>query len=452
MPATSDLIAADAAHVWHPFTQTMTAPAPVPIRSARGAVLTTTDGQEILDLISSWWVNLHGHAHPSIAAAIARQAETLEQVIFAGFTHEPATTLATRLTGLLPAPLTKVFFSDNGSTAVEVALKMALQHARNRGDTARTRYLAFDGGYHGDTVGAMSAGVSSHFFEAWKEMLFPVDVMPVAATWIGDDRITAREAEALATLDDHLARHGHQTLAAIIEPLVQGACGMRMHRPDFLRQVVNRLRAHGILVIFDEVMTGFGRLGDLFACLKADVCPDFICLSKGLTGGFLPMSLTLTTDAVFDAFQDQRLDRAFLHGHSFTANPLGCAAALASLDLLLDPDCTAARARIETHHRTRLAERLSEHPMVRRFRVTGTIAAFDVDAGDAGYTSAVAPALRESFARDGLLIRPLGNSVYLLPPYCITNEQLDRAGDGLERALSALASSTAHTATASDAF
>lgn len=447
----ADLIRTDAAHVWHPFTQAMTAPEPVPVVSGKGAVLTTADGREILDLISSWWVNLHGHAHPAIAAAIARQAETLEQVIFAGFTHEPAVTLASRLCGLLPDALTKVFFSDNGSTAVEVSMKMALQYARNRGEHQRTRYLAFDGGYHGDTVGAMSAGVSSRFFEAWKEMLFPVDVLPVAATWIDDEAIGQREAEALSALDAHLAQHGAQTLAAIIEPLVQGACGMRMHRPQFLRGVVERLRAHGILVIFDEVMTGFGRMGDLFACLKAAVTPDFICLSKGLSGGFLPMAATVTTEAVYDAFRDERLDRAFLHGHSFTANPLGCAAALASLDLLLDPACTAARARIEAHHRTHLAARLAGHPLVRRFRVTGTIAAFDVETGDGGYTSSVAPALRESFTRDNLLIRPLGNSVYLLPPYCVTDAQLDRAGDGLERALNSLSPAPQRPA-ASDMF
>ncbi|MCA1940999.1 MAG: adenosylmethionine--8-amino-7-oxononanoate transaminase [Caenispirillum bisanense] len=434
-----ELLRLDRAHVWHPFTQAQTAPEPLPVVSAHGAVLVEDGGREILDLISSWWVNLHGHAHPAIADAIADQARRLEQVIFAGFTHEPAVRLSARLAQILPGGLDKVFFSDNGSTAVEVALKAALQVFRNRGETGRTRFLAFDGGYHGDTVGAMSAGVSSKFFEAWQEMLFPVDILPVPATWMGDADVEAREAEALAALERHLDAHGRHIAAAIIEPLVQGASGMRMHRPEFLRAVTERLRAHGVLVIFDEVMTGFGRTGALFACLGAGVAPDFICLSKGLTAGFLPMSLTVTTTVLHDAFLGDSLDRAFLHGHSFTANPLGCAAALASLDLLLADDCTQARTRIEAFHRAALAD-LAGHPLVARPRVQGTIAAFDVPvaAGEGGYASAVGPRLKESFARDGLLIRPLGNVVYLLPPYCVTDAQLTRAWEGISRALSSL--------------
>lgn len=432
-----ELLRLDRAHVWHPFTQALTAPDPVPVRSARGAVLVEEGGREVLDLISSWWVNLHGHGHPVIADAVAEQARRLEQVIFAGFTHEPAVRLAARLADILPGDLNKVFFSDNGSTAVEVALKAALQYRRNTGQAGRTRFLAFEGGYHGDTVGAMSTGVSSRFFEAWREMLFPVDILPVATTWMGDAEVETREAEALAALDAHLDRHGAETVAAIIEPLVQGASGMRMHRPEFLRGVVERLRAHGVLVIFDEVMTGFGRTGDIFACLGVGLTPDFICLSKGLTGGFLPMSLTVTTDEIHDAFLDQEVSRAFLHGHSFTANPLGCAAALASLDLLLAPECGEARTRIERFHAGQLRE-LADHPLVRRPRLQGTVAAFDVEVpdGQGGYASAVGPVLKESFSRDGLLIRPLGNVVYLLPPYCVTDDQLTRAWEGIKRALS----------------
>lgn len=429
----------DRAHVWHPFTQARTAPEPVAIRSAHGAVLVQEDGREVLDLISSWWVNLHGHAHPVVAEAIAEQARTLEHVIFAGHTHEPAVRISARLAEILPGALNKVFFSDNGSTAVEVAMKAALQARHNQGQTTRTRFIAFDGGYHGDTVGAMSAGVSSHFFDAWREMLFPVDILPVPTTWIGDGAVEAKEADALAALDRHLDAHGAETAAAIIEPLVQGASGMRMHRPEFLRAVVKRMKAAGVLVILDEVMTGFGRMGAVFSCLEAGVEPDFVCLSKGLTAGFLPMSVTVTTDAVYDAFLDESIGRAFLHGHSFTANPLGCAAANASLDLLLDPACTAARERINAFHRARLAE-LAEHPLVERTRVQGTVAAFDVKVpgGDAGYASAVGPKLKDSFIRDGLLIRPLGNVVYLLPPYCVSDDQLTRAYDGINRALRTL--------------
>lgn len=433
----SDLTALDRRHVWHPFTQAATAPEPPLIRSAKGTVLVDDGGTEILDMISSWWVTLHGHAHPKIADAVAEQARTLEHVIFAGYTHEPAIRLAERLTAVLPKGLDRVFFSDNGSTAVEVAMKAAFQAWRNSGATDRTRFLAFEGGYHGDTVGAMSAGVSSRFFDAWSEMLFPVDVLPVPATWLDDADVETREAEALAALDRHLDAHGAQTAAAIVEPLVQGASGMRMHRPEFLRAAVDRLKAHGIHVIADEVMTGFGRTGALFASLKAGIEPDFICLSKGLTGGFLPMSLTVTTDAIHDAFLDESIGKAFLHGHSFTANPLGCAAALASLDLLLDPACATRRAAIEASHRALLGD-LSAHPLVARPRVTGTVMAFDVEAGDAGYASAVGPKLKQSFTRDGLLIRPLGNVVYLLPPFCVTDAELARAGDGIRRALDTL--------------
>lgn len=437
---TSSLIALDRAHLWHPFTQAMTAPDAIPIRSASGAVLTTTDGRHILDLISSWWVNLHGHAHPAIARAVAEQAATLEHVIFAGFTHEPAIRLASRLAALLPDPLSRVFFSDNGSTAVEVAMKMAFQHATNKGEKQRTRFLAFEGGYHGDTIGAMSAGASSNFFRAWKQLLFPVDIMPIAChdSSIGHDLIDISEQRALKALEAHLDQYGQTTVAALIEPLVQGACGMRMHRPAFLHAVTERLRHHGIMVIFDEVMTGFGRTGDLFACVKAGVAPDFICLSKGLTGGFMPLSATVTSDAVYQAFMGDSVDRAFLHGHSFTANPLGCAAALASLDLLITDACKDARHQIERFHRSTLADIVAGSTLTRRFRVTGTIAAFDLECADPGYASSLAPRLRDLFLQAGMLIRPLGNTVYLLPPYCITNDQMEKVATSVRAVLQTL--------------
>jgi len=431
---TSTLLELDRTLLWHPYTQVRTAGAPTAIRSAHAAILTDTQGREILDLVSSWWVTLHGHAHPAIARAIGEQAARLEQLIFAGFTHEPAVTLCQRLTGILPPALRRFFFSDNGSTAVEVALKMALQACQNLGQPDRTRFLAFEGGYHGDTVGAMSAGVSSRFFEAWRDLLFPVDVLPVAATWMDDPDVAAREAAALDRLDQHLEAFGSRTAAAIIEPLVQGACGMHMHRPAFLRGVVARLRAHGVRVILDEVMTGFGRLGAAFGCLAAEVVPDFICLSKGLTGGALPMSLTVTTEAIHAAFLDDAIDRAFLHGHSFTANPLGCAAALASLDLLLDPACAEARARIERRHRTDLAELVAASPRAGRLRIQGTIAAFEV-AGTQGYGSADTTRMKRWFLDRGLLLRPLGSILYLLPPFCISDAQLDQAYAGIAEGL-----------------
>jgi adenosylmethionine-8-amino-7-oxononanoate aminotransferase len=435
-----DVLALDHAHVWHPFTQAQTAPEPLVIERAEGSCLYDDQGREWLDLVSSWWVTLHGHAHPAIAQAIAQQAQTLEHVIFAQITHRPAATLAARLAAAAPSGLDRVFFSDNGSTAIEVALKAALQMRRNQGDSQRTRFLAFEGGYHGDTVGAMSAGVSSRFFDAWQEMLFPIDILPLPTTWIDDPEVEAKEARALKALDQHLDQHGDHLIAAIIEPLVQGASGMRMHRAGFLRQAAEKLRAAGVLVIFDEVMTGFGRTGSLFAAHEVGFTPDFMCLSKGLTGGFLPMSITLTSNAVYQAFLDPSIERAFLHGHSYTANPLGCAAALAALDLTLSAQCTAQRQAINAHHRAALAE-LAELPMVQETRVQGTIGALTVRLPNSseGYGSAIGPALTRSFHADRLLLRPLGNVVYMLPPYCTNQEQLTRGWQGIRRALLGLA-------------
>lgn len=432
-----ELLALDRRHVWHPFTQAKTAPDSVLIRSGKGAVVYGADGKEYLDLVSSWWVNLHGHAHPYIADAIAEQAHKLEQVIFAGLTHEPAVRLAQRLTSLLPGDLNRVFYSDNGSTAVEVALKLALQYWRNLGRPERRRYLAFEGGYHGDTVGAMSVGVSSGFFAPFEDLLFEVDVLPFPETWEGDAAVAEKEARCLSALDAYLDRRGDETAAVIIEPLVQGAGGMRMCRAEFLQALVQKLRAAGGLVIFDEVMTGFGRTGDLFACLSAGVTPDLICLSKGLTAGFLPLAATVCRDPIYEAFLDTGFDKAFAHGHSFTANPLGCAAGLASLDLLMKEETRARIAAIEARHRKHMA-RLAHHPKVTRPRVTGTIAALNVGVEDSGYAAAIGPRLKAFFLENGLLLRPLGEVIYFLPPYCISDSQLDRSYDTLERALTTL--------------
>ncbi|KAA0683125.1 adenosylmethionine--8-amino-7-oxononanoate transaminase [Azospirillum brasilense] len=421
----TDTIALDRRHVWHPFTQAQTAPEPLAVTHGKGVSLFTEDGREILDLISSWWVNLHGHAHPAIAGAIAEQAHRLEQVIFADFTHSPAARLAARLAEVLPGGLDRVFYSDNGSTAVEVALKLAWQYWRNKGEVQRRRFLAFEGSYHGDTFGAMAAGVGSGFYEPFHELLFAVDRMPYPATWDGDPEVEAKEAAALDWLDRWLTANGAELVAVIIEPLVQGASGMRFCRPEFLRAMAARVRAAGALVIFDEVMTGFGRTGALFASHKAGVAPDLICLSKGLTGGFLPLSVTACGASIYEAFLGAGFDRAFAHGHSFTANPLGCAAALASLELTTSAETAANLARIETRHRAAIAD-LSSHPKLSRGRVMGTIAAIEVNDAQ-GYTAAVGQTLKRFFLERGLLLRPLGPVIYLLPPYCVTDGQLDRA-------------------------
>lgn len=437
MTTPDGVVALDRRHIWHPFTQAATAPDPIPIRSAKGARLIATDGREYLDLISSWWVTLHGHSHPAIAAAIARQALDLEQVIFAGFTHEPAVQLAARLTAMLPAGLERVFFSDNGSTAVEVALKLAFQYWRNRGEPQRTRFLAFDGGYHGDTFGAMSAGRSSGFYKPFHDLLFTVDLLPYPETWTDDPDVDDKEAASLRMLDSWIARNANAGVALIMEPLLQGAAGMRMCRPGFVRAIAERLKQAGILFILDEVMTGFGRTGATFACVKAGVTPDLICLSKGLTGGFLPMAVTVSGREIYEAFLGGNFDRAFAHGHSFTANPLGCAAALASLDLLQAPSIPTSLAMIEAVHRDRVT-RLAHHLRLTRPRLCGTIAAIDFGGPEQGYTAELGQRLKAFFLERGLLIRPLGPVVYLLPPLCVSAEELHRAYDAIEEAAASL--------------
>jgi adenosylmethionine-8-amino-7-oxononanoate aminotransferase len=402
-------LALDRAHVWHPYTPHATAPPPVPIVRAEGAYLYDDRGRAILDAISSWWVTLHGHAHPVIAEAIAKQAGRLEQVIFAGFTHEPAAALAAELVARLPAGLTRVFYSDNGSTAVEAALKLAFQYWHNLG-RPRPLIAALEHAYHGDTFGAMSASARGLFTAPFGPQLFEVIRLPDPTE--GDTVLALREL--LDTRKDELA-------AVIVEPLLLGAGGMRMWQPETLRELRQLTRDAGVLLIADEVLTGFGRTGPLFACEYAGISPDVICLSKGLTGGFLPLGATVATEAIFSAFLSQDRRHTFFHGHSYTANPLACAAARASL-ALLDDGCAARRAAIEMAHRAGLA-RLEGHPAVCNPRVSGTVAAFDV-AGRAGYLDPRGAPLA-AFALDHrVLLRPLGNAVYLLPPYCATGEEI----------------------------
>ena len=426
-----DILALDAKHIWHPFTQAATAAPPLHAVSGQGAIIRTSDGKEYVDIVSSWWVNLHGHANPIIAKAVAEQAAQLEQAIFAEFTHDPAVKLAAGVCAQLPGDLDRVFYSDDGSTAVEVAMKMARQYWSNNGCDRRV-YVGFDGGYHGDTVGAMSLGRSSGYFGAWENMLFPVEIAPFPQTWDGDDTVAGREAEALAALDLILERNDGKIAAVIIEPMVQGAAGMRMCRAEFVQAVAARVAAAGTLLILDEVMTGFGRTGAVFACQKAGIVPDMICLSKGLTGGFLPMAMTVTREFIYQAFLAPEISRAFLHGHSYTANPLGCAAGLASLELLLGEECQARIKAIEAVHRQRL-DHITRLPIVARPRLMGTIAAFDLP-GD-GYGAEIGPRLKLALRERGLLARPMGNVMYLLPPYCMDDVALHGAWDIIDDAI-----------------
>ncbi len=416
-------------HLWHPTTQVAVAPEPLRVVSARGCLLELDDGRQLIDAISSWWVTLHGHAEPSIAAAIGRQALQLEQVIFANFSHPTAEALATRLSTL--TGLERLFFSDNGSTAVEVALKIAWQWWRNQG-SERRQLIAFEGAYHGDTFGAMALGDRSLFTAPYDELLFDVARIPWPHTHWGDEGLEQREAEALSQLDRALRT---PTAALIVEPLIQGASGMRLVRPSFLRAVAERVQASGALLIADEVMTGFGRTGALFACQRAGLKPDLMALSKGLTGGFLPMGVTMASERLYRGFISDTPAHTFFHGHSFTANPLGCAAALASLDLLQhNPE---RYQQFEARHRPAL-EQLSNHPRVKQVRCLGTMAAFELEAGATSYLNPVGRQIQRLCLEQGVFLRPLGNVVYLLPPLSISEPQLQRCYDALAAALQRL--------------
>ncbi len=433
----SDFLDIDKRHIWHPFTQHATERDPIVIARAKAASLFDEEGHEILDLISSWWTCIHGHAHPAIVETIAAQAATLEHVMFAGFTHPPAAKLAKALTDVLPGDLNRVFFSDNGSTAVEVAAKLAYQYHRNKGDTARSEFIAFEGGYHGDTLGAMSLGRGSSFFTLFEGLMCRVHPVPYAPTWDGDNAIEQREQDALKALDATLEAHGSKAAALVIEPLMQGAGGIRFCRPEFLRGVAQRARDAGLLVIFDEVATGFGRTGALFACEKAKLVPDVICLSKGLTAGALPMSVTVARDDVYDAFLSDTFDTALAHGHSFTANPLACAVALKSLALFDEENTLARVAAIEARHREQVGL-LKQHPRAERPRAMGSMLAFEIAGSEGHYKTADGERLRDWYLNNGLNIRPLGPTVYLMPPYCITDDELTRAYAGLIEGLDTL--------------
>lgn len=418
------LLERDRQYLWHPYTHVKTAPPPLPVVRGEGAWLITESGERYIDAVSSWWVNLHGHAHPYIAERVANQLRTLEHVLFAGFTHPPAVELAERLLQLLPDRQARVFYSDNGSTAVEIAVKMAIQYYHNRG-IRRKKLVAFDRAFHGETFGAMSASGDLSFNNPFKEYLFDVLRLPAP--------VPGREAAALEALDRLLDTES--VYAFIFEPLVLGAGGMVMYRPEVLDRLIARCRAHDILCIADEVMTGFGRTGRLFACDYLQEQPDLICLSKGLTGGTLPLAVTTCTEQVYEAFLSDDKMKSFFHGHSFTANPVGCAAALASLDLLETPECLDNVERIAARHAA-FRTRIADHPTVKEVRQRGTILAVEFSTGArSSYFNEIRDQLYAFFLERGVLLRPLGNLIYLLPPYCVTDEQLATVYSAIEEAL-----------------
>lgn len=410
--------------IWRPFTQMKDADLPLLVKSGNGVFLELEDGRKIVDCISSWWVNLHGHARLEIAEAISEQCRTLEQVIFAGFTHEPAERLAEKLLTKLPSNLKHIFYSDNGSTAVEVALKMAFQYWQNKGQK-RTSFIAFEGGYHGDTAGSMSIGQGSPFWNAFEPLLFSISLAPYPSTFENDPEVDAKEERSLKAIERILETKATDIAAICIEPLVQGAGGMRFCRPQFLRRLRDLADRFDVLLIFDEVMTGFGRTGDWFAACKSGVNPDLICVSKGITGGFLPLSVTACSSAIFDAFLSDDHSKTFFHGHSYTANPLACAAALASFDIL---EKEGHAFQMEARHRRFAESQLAANEQLTRLRFCGTIFAAELRTDESdGYFNSISARIKKDFIDNGFLIRPLGNTIYLMPPYCISDEILEDA-------------------------
>jgi adenosylmethionine-8-amino-7-oxononanoate aminotransferase len=401
--------------IWHPYTQMYTAAPPIAIVKAKGARLWAEDGKTYLDAIASWWTNIHGHGHEHMVQAIAAQAACLDHLIFAGFTHEPAVKLAEKLLPLLPSNQVRVFYSDNGSTAVEVALKMAFQYWHNKGEK-RKKVIALKGAYHGDTFGAMAVSGRSAFTQAFESFLF--DVIYVEAP------VTGSEEDALKEMKNAVDEYGSEIAAFIYEPMIQGTAGMRVMNPAGLQQMIQDCKTRSIFCIADEVMTGFGRTGRMFASEFMTEMPDIMCFSKGLTGGVMALGVTTCTQNVYNAFLSDDRMKTFFHGHSFTANPIACAAAVASLEIFHSEKTLQKVQQIELQHKA-FAEQIKTDPKVRNIRVLGVILALEIETpASTSYFNPIAANAYNFFLEWGILMRPLGNVIYLLPPYCISEEDL----------------------------
>lgn len=408
--------------IWHPYTQMKTAAPPIGIVRGEGAGLFDEQGKKYIDAVSSWWVNIHGHAHPYIAKKVSEQLHKLEHVIFAGFTHEGAVELAERLLAILPNNQQKAFYSDNGSTAIEVAIKMCLQYWLNKGDQ-RTKIMAFKNAYHGDTFGAMAVSGRSAFTAAFDSLLFEVEFIDLP------------NKDNIEDLKSHISHLKSQLACFIFEPLIQGSAGMIMYEAEYLNQLMAHCKQENVLMIDDEVFTGFGRTGKRFACDHVQVQPDIMCFSKGLTGGTMALGLTTCTQQIYDAFLSDDKLKTLFHGHSFTANPIAIASALASLDLFLEPATAANMQRIETSH-AEFAAKIKHHPKIKTVRQTGTIVAMEWETGDnTSYFSSLRDKLYHYFLAEGIILRPLGNVIYILPPYCITDAELGYVYSKIEQAL-----------------
>jgi adenosylmethionine-8-amino-7-oxononanoate aminotransferase len=438
MQPAAELAERDLRVVWHPCTQMKDHEwlPMIAIARGEGVWLYGHDGRRYLDAISSWWVNLFGHANPRINSALTAQLARLEHVILAGFTHEPAVSLAERLTALAPPGLTRCFFADNGSSAVEVALKMSFHYWRNAGRARKRRFVTLANSYHGETLGALAVGHVELYREIYQPLLMDVVTVPSPDAYLREpgESEADRARRAFAAMDDTLARHAEEVCAVIVEPLVQCAGGMRMYDPSYLALLREACDRHGVHLIADEIAVGFGRTGTLFACEQAGISPDFLCLSKGLTGGYLPLSVVLTGERVYDAFYDEYASlRAFLHSHSYTGNPLACTAALATLDIFAEDDVIARNRTLARHLGERCAA-LAELPHVAEVRQRGMIVAVEMSRdGDRAqpYDWRERRGLR--VYRHGLgheaLLRPIGNVVYFMPPYVITPDEIDRLVD-----------------------
>ena len=404
----------DAAVIWHPYTQMKSAGLPLPIAQGEGALLFDEAGTAYIDAVSSWWVNLHGHSHPYIAQKISEQLTRLEHVIFAGFTHAPAVELAEGLLKILPANQKRIFYSDNGSTAVEVALKMAFQYWDNKG-IAKNKIIAFRDSYHGDTFGAMSVSSRSAFTQPFNQYLFEVLFIDVP--------VPGQEEKCLAQLTEFAQRP--DIAAFIFEPLVLGTSGMVMYAPEVLDKLLSICRKHEIFTIADEVMTGFGRTGKIFATdYLGQNQPDIFCLSKGLTGGTMALGVTSCSQQIYEAFLSDDKTKTFFHGHSYTANPIACTAGVASLEILLQPDTQTNINRIMAQH-TAFRKKIATHAACKVIRQTGTILALEFETGATSYFNNSRDLLYNFALQNKVLLRPLGNIIYILPPYCITAAQLE---------------------------
>ena len=435
----SGLSQRDLACIWHPYTQMKGAPLPLPVVRGEGVYLYTDDGRKLLDGISSWWVNIHGHSHPKLNAALTAQAEKLEHVLFAGATHEPAVALAEQLLSILPPGLSRIFYSDNGSTAVEVALKMAWQYWQNQGEPKRQEFITLHHAYHGDTVGAMSASERTGFTEAFEGLLFPVHRAHSPYCYRCPLGLKRSECaiDCLGDLERILASHPGAVAGVLVEPMLQGAGGMIVWPAEFLSGVRKLCDQYNTLMITDEILTGFGRTGRMFACEHASVSPDLMCLSKGLTGGYLPLAVTAATNRIYDAFLSDDRSKAFFHGHSYTANPLGCAVGLASLELFKTENTLDRVKALEVQFRGRL-EQLRKTKIVGDVRGIGAVAAIELVTGSGGYFDDIGPRLYSAFLDRGLLLRPLGSILYFMPPYAITPQEVDWAFDQIAEVLQEL--------------